>query len=272
MVGGARPSLGALFEHHNPNGNGRTCTATPIVPAGGAFVNRLLHPDFVPFQMNFRALPQSGMMTASRQRPLQFTLGAFTVPKSMALGLGEYRFRPYRFEGLVPGDAVPVEDYRLSLEIGNDVLMNNQSRPGNIRLQIIPAVPPAISPSNAGLVNGGVVFPPLTVQNFTNVAAAYPALEISNQSNQLVTDPSNPRQFVSTLSGASVIPQRPEGHLGPDNMPFTYFVEENQAVVLQTAIFAPVRIPIAFFEGELKGYLMPINVLRAMMQAVKPCS
>jgi hypothetical protein len=271
MVHPQNMSLGAPFGV--PEARAAGCRATRTVPAGGAFVSQLLHDEFTPFQQIYRALPQAGLLTASRQRPIQFTLGAFTVPKGQVLALGEYRFRPYRFEGLIPGDAVPVEDYRLSLEIGNDVLVSSRSRPGNIRMQIIPAIPPVVNtPDTQGVVNAGVVFPPLNVQNFDNVGLAYPAIELSNFSNQIATDGTNPRQYVTTLSGASLIPQRPEGQQGPDKLPFTYFVDEVQTAVLTTAIFAPVRMPIAFFEGEISGYLMPINTLRALMNEVKPCT
>lgn len=251
------------------------CDATRTLPAGGALSGLLMHPDFVPFERIYRALPQAGLLTASRSRPLQFTLGAFTVPASMSLLLAEYRFRPYRFDGLVPGDAVPFEDYRLSQEIGNDVTVQGQSRPGNIFVQIIPAEPPAISPASNPTVTGGILFPPLRVEEvaLTSVAGYPVTAQIALSAPLLNPDTTqNPRQFVSSLSGAALFPQSPASAEGPSRLPFTYYVRESQSVVLTVGIFAPVRTPVAFFEGVVSGYLLPVNTMAAMMEAMRPCS
>lgn len=258
-------------------GGASVCDATRTVTAGGAFTTQLLSKDFTPFERNYRVLPEAGLMTASQSRPIQFTLGSFLVPPTMVLALGEYRFRPYRFEGLIPGEAVPFEDYRLSLAVGNDMTVQGQNRLGNLRMQILPALPTAVNPATQPFQTGGTLMMPATAVPSVTGPLEYPftALQVPSlqQGPALAPNPfQNATQFVTTLSGASLVPQRPDGQLGPSKLPFTYFVPENSTAVMTVVIFAPIRTPVAFFEGVLSGYLVAQNAMKAMMDKVRPCT
>lgn len=257
------------------------CNATRTVPAGGALAGLLLHDSMIPFEMLYRVLPDPGIHSASMSRPVIMTIGAFTVPKEMALALAEYRFRPYRFDGLIPGDAVPLEDRRLSLEIGNQVSIMGGVQRGNVNAQIVPGpLPPPQNTTFAGNANpgtpgdasrpggrlatfSGVVPNPYAIaQVRSGVGGAPPALRFPRV---------NPNQFVLTAAGASLIPQSADPTQGAERLPFTYYVPENTPVSLVQTVFSPVRIPMNFFEGVLSGFLMATRTLQALLREVAPC-
>lgn len=275
-------NLARLFQSENPNAQTRfECDATRIVPAGGALSGLLLHDSVTPFQSIYRVLPPGGVFTARKDRPVVMTIGAFTVPKTMALALAEYRFRPYRFDGLVPGDAVPLEDRRLSLEIGNTLPLSASLQKGNITAQIIPGpLPPPQATTFAGTANPGT---PSLSTGITGSLATFPGQIPSpyapasggggaaGPAPALYFPPTNPNQFVLSAQGAALIPQSSDPTQGSERLPFTYYVPENTPVSLQVTVFAPIRIPIAFFEGVLSGLLMSMNTMQALLEQVRPC-
>jgi len=274
-----RANISALFQQENPHVESRfDCDATRIVPAGGALAGLLLHDSVTPFQSIFRILPPGGVFAARRDRPVVMTIGAFTVPKQMALALAEYSFRPYRFDGLVPGDAVPLEDRRLSLEIGNTLPLSASLQKGNIQAQIIPGpLPPPQQTTFSGTANPGT---PSLGTGISGALATLPAqvptpyapgVSAAGPPPALYFPANNPNQFVLSAQGAALIPQSNAPTQGSERLPFTYYVPENTPVSLQVTVFAPIRIPIAFFEGVLSGVLMNINVMQALLEEVRPC-
>jgi hypothetical protein len=282
MTQGLRiPDLRTGFQRANPHVSTRwDCEATRIVPAGGALAGLLLHDSVTPFQSIFRILPPGGVFVARRDRPVVMTIGAFTVPKQMGLALAEYRFRPYRFDGVVPGDAVPLEDRRLSLEIGNTIPLAAALQKGNIQAQIIPGpLPPPQQTTFAGTANPGT---PGDASQLQGALATLPGQIPSPYSTAsgisaggpppaLYFPVNNPNQFVLSAQGAALIPQSDAPTQGSERLPFTYYVPENTPVSLQVTVFAPIRIPIAFFEGVLSGLLMNINAMQALLEEVRPC-
>jgi hypothetical protein len=272
--------LRASFLRSNPQATTRfDCDATRTVPAGGALAGLLLHDSVTPFQSIYRILPPGGIFSASRSRPVVMTIGAFTVPKQMGLALAEYRFRPYRFDGVVPGDAVPLEDRRLSLEIGNTLPLSAALQKGNIQAQIIPGpLPPPQQTTFAGTPNPGTPTPTGIQGDLATLPGQIPSPYASAGSISAGGPPpalyfplNNPNQFVLSAQGAALIPQSNDPTQGSERLPFTYYVPENVPVSLQVTVFAPIRIPIAFFEGVLAGFLMNINTLQALLEEVRPC-
>lgn len=277
--------IGAMLAQNphlaDPNTSKFECDAERVVPAGGALAGLLLHDSVVPFQWTFRQLPPAGLFTANRQNPCQVTLGAATVPQQMGLALAEYRFRLYRFDGLIPGEAVPVEDRRQSLTLGNYLAISQFTERGNVKNQIIPALGRfQENPIFEGMPTGGTVsdgsrpsgvptgFPgsipdPYAATGFSTVT--------SSIAGPLNVPWTNTQQFVTAAQGAALMPQSLDPAQGPSKLPFTYYVAENTPVSLQVTAFAPVRIPLAFLEGTLSGYLMGWNALKALMDKVRPC-
>lgn len=277
---GRRPDP-AVFERQNPQVDTRfECDATRTVPAGGALAGLLLHDSMIPFQFLFRVLPDQGIHTASKSNPCIMSIGAFTVPKQQMLLLTEYRFRLYRFDGLIPGDAVPLEDRRLSLEIGNSVPINGFVQRSNLRAQIIPGPIPAPTqtmfqpnpnpgtPGDASMVFGqAAVFPGTlpTLYGPAQITSAFPPPA------PVVFPIVNPNQFVNSAGGASLLPNSNDPTQGSERLPYTMYVPENATVTLQTTAFAPVRIPLAFIEGVLSGFLMEARTAQALIEKVRPC-
>ena len=278
-----RAALSALqaFGTQNPHLDTRfQCDATRTIPAGGALAGLLLHDSVIPLQFLFRVLPDPGIFTATKSQPCIMTLGAFTVPKEQMLFLAEYRFRLYRFDGLIPGDAVPLEDRRLSLEIGNTVPINAMVQRSNLRAQIIPGpLPPSTqtmfqpvpnpgTPGDSSVPFGQVTAFPGTLPN--------PYGPVSPITSGLAAPPAtfpivNPNQFVNSSAGASLIPNSNDPTQGAERMPYTMYVPETATVSLQTVAFAPVRVPLAFMEGVLAGFLVSARTGQALLEKVRPC-
>lgn len=256
-----------------------SCDADRMVPAGGALADRLLHPSITPFERVFRVLPSEGIHRATRNKPYSFVLGAFTLGLNQGLALCEYRFRPYRFDGVIAGEAVPLEDRRLATSVGYDLTVGVTGRQGNFVAAIIPgAADPLVNVAYPPVNTGGSIFPSLlpTVSPLVAVQSLYGnALIASNVGSNpsIKPPPVNGKQYVTALSaGSSLMPQNQHGVQGSERMPFTYYVNNGDPVTLTVGIFAPVRIPIAFFEGVLSGYILPVNTLKNMLEAVRPCS
>lgn len=256
-----------------------TCRADRVVQAGGALATRIVHPDAKPFEYVFRKSPTMGLYTATKQRPYQFVLGAYTVPVGMVLAVVNIVFQPYRFDGLIAGEAVPLENRRLSLSIGYDVTFATVSRQGVVQVEMLPAEPD---------INGN---PPFPNQLSGSGAIAFPALPTVSPNGEStvhfrtaygnVTPPFaqgaaetgvKPTQFILTAAaGGALLPQTQAPKQGAQDMPFTYYANEKEAIALSVVAFAQVRIPIAFFEGTISGYLMPKTELNAMLDRMRPC-
>jgi len=282
----ALPPMGssaALFRGGPQNQPGTfECEADRIVPAGGALASHLLHPDVVPFQRVYRKLPSPGLYVATRNKPYQAIMGAFTVPPELTLALQGAVIRPYRFDSLAPGDAVPLERRRLSLSLAYDLNFSNMARKGNISAELIPA--PDDQANNVAFPNlpsQGTGFAPLPTVS-PNGGSSVPALTTAytvaagqgtpNGAPAQAT-PVSPGQYVITASaGGALLPQTQDPKQGPVDMPFTYLVEEGTSVTLWLAAFAPVRIPLAFVEAELTGYLIAKQSLTALLQRMRPCA
>ena len=262
-------------------------SATRTVQAGGAFMDMLLHPDFVPFERTFRRLPTNGLFTATPERPVTLEIGAYTVPQNMSLLIAEYGYTIYRFNGAIPGDYLPLESGRLALSMGTD-LNFMQYRKGNIAFEIIPV--PAPTQNQDAFTqqpSGGTIFPP-SLQNLSfgqpsvgTIQTLYNSVGVPNgavpgQVQQASAPPSAFQQVRSAVqtvgAGSALQPSRPREQQGPQKFPFSYIIDENNSVQTKMSFFGPVNIPVAFIEGRISGYLLGANIMQALLDGVKPCA
>jgi len=237
------------------------CNAAQRVQlAGGALNSLMVHPMVTPFEQLYRRLPEEGMFQASvnPDRPFVFELGAFQCPQTFGLLLFDLRPDIYRFSGIDPGDTVPVESRRFSSILGFELRIDGQ-HPGNTMFQLDPvpiqttqeAFTAPIIPGNPGpvLTELGLVLPFNPASRF-NIAAASSFAAASG-------------------AGTSLMPQRPQGY-GPTSVPFTLLVRANQVVQLRCVIFRPIPSPVAFFEYDIGGLLLPEEWIDSMNECMKP--
>ena len=233
------------------------CGSYRVQFAGSWLLQLANHPTTTPFERVYRKLPQDGIFAATPERPNVIELGAFTVPVSMVLLVLDWRFDIYRPNGAIVGDVVPIEERRLALQIGWDVVFSAK-RTANIEYEITPA-PPTIgslqaykSNPNAGIIpdNFGIAIPPASQVEFDRI------------------------RFLQTQEpsgvGASMLPQRHRLDVQPQ-MPFTYILEANQTIQLISIAFQPVPLPLAFFEGEFSGLLLGANAFKEFIKGSNPC-
>lgn len=278
-----------------------TGAAQRVLQAGGEAAARFLHPTFIPFEHLFRKFPQQGVYQATPQNNFTFELGAFRVPAQMAFALVDYRFQPYRLSGAAAGDWVPLEDRRLSGQIGYDVLVSYY-RKANLSFELDPTeiqsaqeateqpLSPGIIAAGAEFndnqppqINGAPLYPFVTPPSPSSADPAAIFSDAFKRGNSLFAPSSPPfganaSDFANAKAaaaagpsgtGLSTLPQRTE-RLGPLPMPFTLIVRENQRISFKVIVFRPVPIPLAFFEVDVTGILMPANVLESLFAAMSP--
>jgi len=298
---GAPPPQPAEASSANPTDARRVwdpLSVSRIIQAGGETAARFLHPTFIPFEKLYRKFPQQGVFTASPQNNFVFELGAFRVPQQMAFALVDYRFAIYRLSGAAAGDWVELEDRRLSGQIGYDVLISDY-RKANLSYELEPteiqaAKEASEQPLSAGIIAAGAEFndnqppqiggaPPYPFQPITPATPNSPFADAGRAGNSLyapsappfgatATDFANARAAAAASPGGpglSLLPQRHE-RLGPLPLPFTIMVRENQRVSFKVIVFRPVPIPLAFFEVDVTGVLMPANVADSLLKAMAP--
>jgi hypothetical protein len=253
------------------------CDAERMVLAGGALASHLLAPEIVPLERVFRKAPETGIYTASRQKPCSMVLGAFSVPKEYVLALCQTVLQPYRFDGVATGDAVPVENRRLALSLAYDLTVGTTGRPGNLQAELIPGAPGILKTLPFPSMNAGFGFPSMPSRSpngeGTFVSSPYGTTLAPGFTNNLGPTGPDPSQFVMAAAGAgALMPQTQDDKQGPSDMPFTYYINENDSVSLSVVAFGPVKIPLAFIEATLTGYLVPKTSLTAMLEKMRPCS
>jgi hypothetical protein len=257
-----------------------SCVRT--VPAGGGFAKAVLHPSFVPFEHVFRKLPQDGVYEATRQNPFQFEMGAFTVPRGMNFVLAEYEFQIFRLNGAVAGDAVPLEDRRLPLQVGYDMSID-QFQKGDIQIEILPIDPSVVdtqaaqgvvTPPSVDFQPPQVTFPQQVTPGGTVLPNVYGAPgapgTTPTAASAGVAVQTAKSHIDAAAAGSALLPQEQKVQ-GPHTFPFTYILKANQAAQLKVVVFSPIRIPIAFFESRLLGYVVPKNAMEALLKGINPC-
>jgi len=233
-----------------------SCNTQRVNFAGGVLASYLTPEMMTPLERTWRKSPEDGIFSASPARPFTFELGSIHVPVSMAFVLLDYRFDIYRPSAVSPGDTVPLESRRLSTQVGWDLVASNK-RQGNVEYELIPSQPSPDQSAfgSSSFVNGGIIpgtGPSRATQDQFNAAAA---------NNAQV--PAGP--------GLAILPQRHhrEGLL---QSPVPWVVRSSDTLQARCIVFNAVKIPIAFFESEIFGFLTPQNILDEMLKAVAPCA
>jgi len=232
------------------------CNAERVVLAGGQLSQLLTNPTWVPFEQLYRKLPVQGIFNATPERPEKISLGSFTVPGNMALLIIDYRFDIYRLSGIAAGDTAPIEARRLSTLLGYKWnITSHQS--ANIRMEIDPVTPADQADAFAATTTFSTSFNAETGRTVRATQAEFNLARTSKSSQ-------------TAGGGLSLLPQRTE-RLGALQLPFMQAVTENDNAEFQVIVFRPVPIPIAFFELDVTGLLVPYNTFQDLMRAMEPC-
>jgi len=204
---------------------------------GGELIGYLQSDQLLYFEQLYRKLPVDGLYYATPQKPVSFTMGSFRVPRSQVLVILDYSFDIYRFSGAAIGDFVPVEENRLSTQVGWDITVN-ANRPGSVNYQIIPSVPTA------------------SAQPFgpTAIGSAAQDFEFELVRAAELQGPAGP--------ALSMMPQRHHRN-GLVKVANNYIVRANGDLIVSCQVINRISIPIGFFEANVTGLLMPQSVYDA---------
>lgn len=224
------------------------CSGERVLLAGAGLATTLQTPAVTPFERLYRTLPEQGIHgNVSPDRPFIIPLGAFRVPRGMAILIYDMRPDVYRFSGVDPNDFVPVEARRFQ-QITYDVVVNGDRRPGNRAYEIEP-VPR--QPTTGEFIDP---LPP-------NTGALFPQ-EVFNRARV--------NQFGSAAGGGvALLPQRPTRY-GALNAPFSLLLLEDEVFSARAVVIRPIQSPIAFIEFDFAGFLTPINMARDILACLHP--
>jgi hypothetical protein len=237
--------------------------------AGGALQSLLMHPSVVPFEQRFVRNPLPGIYTAATNRAFTFEIGAMVVPMGMALAISDWKFRVYRFSGVVANETELIHVGQSTLNIGVDFNID-QVRKGNVMYELLPINPTAVQAAFSPAQTGGTI----TSSNSLNPV---PATQLLNQVYQggLIPGIGSTNQQDAFVQGSGIgsalMPITDQDHQGPRRMPFTYYARENQRAQMRISVFNALGYPVAYFEAKVSGYLIPINTLDATLKAMSPC-
>lgn len=212
---------------------------------GGDLVRGLQSTVFTSYEELYKALAEESWFapSVSPQRPVQFELGSFTVPKNKVLLVCDYRFKIYRQSGIDAGDVLPVEEGRFSGVMGFDITVSGR-RMSHLLYQIDPV--------------------PVQVQR---QSFDTPPGQRANQAQF------NRAAFTSfaanTASGLSLLPVRAERQ-GVPNMPWTVYARAGSRVAASVVIFRRIPTPISSIEGSIKGYTVDDQTITAVMNRMRP--
>jgi len=207
---------------------------------GGALMGYMQSASIVWFEQLYRKLSPTGMFGATPNKPVTFTMGSFRVPQSMVLVIVDYSFDVYRFSGAAAADYIPVESRRLSTQIGWDILVDGRHQ-GQLSYQIIP------QPQTQ------------TQQPFANFVPGQPAEgwefdQIRALQSQVPAGPA-----------LSMMPQRHHRD-GLVKLANSYVAMSGSTLLVNCSILNQIPIPIAFFEADITGMLMPQTAYDAYQQ------
>lgn len=219
--------------------------ASRVLLAAGALSVHLSHPDIIFFEQLWRRLPEQGIHSGglSPARPLTLDLGAFRVAGRQEVWLFNLRPDIYKFSGLDPNDYVPVEPRRFSGQVGWDPRVNGQ-RLGNTYFELQPM---PRQQQQSGRTTG-----PGTIAPAAEFAAA--------RANAFAR---------SAGAGTGLQPQRHERY-GPEELPLTVRVTEGATFTAAAVVFRPITTPIAFFEFDMAGVILPSSLAATILDAIKP--
>jgi len=241
---GPRPVAPPLPDLGPAPGTDRVATVRAQVP-GGQALSYVQSDKLLWFERVYRKLPPKGTFSATPSKPLTFTMGSFRVPKNQVLVVTDYSFNIYRFSGASPGDYLPIEENRLSTQVGWDITVDG-SRQADLSYELIPSVE-------------------------TQSAAAFPIASTSD-------DPAQDYQFeqVRQMQNQGAVPAygslMPQRIVRPGRTPVAnnYVAQTNSNLNVSCSIIRKIPIPIAFFEATLSGMLMPQSIYIQYQKGIIP--
>ncbi len=239
----ANPGFGAPKPQPQPMSSLIIDTVRAQKP-GGELLGYVQHDSLLYFEQLYRILPPKGFSKATPDRPVTFVMGAFRVPRSQVLVIEDYSFDIYRWSGISAGDFVPLDENRLSTQVGWDIKVN-EKRPSSLSYQIIPQVQTQQQQAYQS----------------TNPLAAPQEWEFEQVRAQQLQGPAGPAM--------SLMPQR-HHRRGLVKVSNQYVAKSGDTLVVTCSIINPVAIPLAFFEANVMGLLMPQNMYDAYQLANVP--
>ena len=80
-------------------------------------------------------------------------------------------------------------------------------------------------------------------------------------------------RFTQAQSGTGDLSLMPQRHhrQGLLHVPAPWILHSNQTLIPSCHVFRAITIPIAFFEAEIFGFMLPDNMLDVMQKAIAPC-
>lgn len=241
------PAAGAMSfgQETGPPGMG---DPGPVVRIpGGNLLTQFQHPTFTTVEQLYRVLPDDSFYSPSLRpnKPVQFELGAFTIPDNQEFWLYNYQFRVFRLSGFDAGDFLPAEEGRFTGVMGFDVAVQNK-RTSSLLYQLDPV--------------------PIQVQRQTYDQPP------NARANAAQFNRSAAQSFAANSSqGLSLLPVRSQRQgNGPEIGPFTMIAHQGDKVALSCVIFKTVPSPIAFIEASMTGYLIGSNIGSALTHRQRP--
>lgn len=215
--------------------------------AAGALNECVMHPQAITFERLYRRQPEQGIHNPdiSDQNPFVIEMGAFRVLPNQCVFLFDIRPDVYRFSGADPFDFVPFERRRFSAQLKWQVFVNG-TIPMDLRIEITPI--PRQFQQNAllGVLQPGEVAPAtLFEQARFNRAGA------------------------SDTSGLASLPQRPTKP-GARNVPMLMYIDENQVFEAKASVIRPIQSPVAMFEFDAAGVILPKQVGDQVLRMLRP--
>jgi len=209
--------------HEGPSAN-----PVRVLPVGASLEQLLTPYGFTTWQREARRRGEATIYSTaiSPQRPVQFPMISFEVPKSMGLFVNMIDFRAYTFSGIAAGETVEVDPGNLSTRIGFD-LEYGSSRPFNSEVEITPLI---LAPADS------------QTQRASQRTEYYINSALSGE---------------SAASGVQkgLIPfdsMRPGSDVGPLNL---YVTSQNNKFKVNAFIFQSFEIPISYFQVKIAGYI-----------------
>lgn len=218
-----------------------------VIEAGGALNDAILHPAAITFERLYRRSPEQGIHDPdiSDNRPFVIEMGAFRVLPNQIVLLFDMRPDVYRFSGADPFDYVPFERRRFGAQLKWQYFVNN-SIAQDLRYEITPI--PRQFQQNA-------LIPPLQPGEIA------PATLFDQQRFN--------RAGASDGSGLGSLPQRPTKP-GARGVPLLIYVNEDQVFEAKASVIRPIQSPVAFFEFDVAGVILPKQVGDMVLRSMRP--
>lgn len=199
-----------------------------VLPVGASLEQLITPYGFTSWQREARRKGEASIYSTqiSSQRPVQFPMLTFEVPKSMGLFVNMIDFKAFTFSGIAAGETVEVDPGNLSTKLAFN-LEYGGNRPFNSEVEISPLL---LAPSDSQTQRAS-----LRTEYYLNSAISGESAASGIQKGLL------PFDFM-----------RPGSDVGPLNL---YVNSQNNQFKVSAFIFQSFEIPISYFQVKIAGYL-----------------